>query len=133
LFKRYPDAAALTTAELEPRFSRPFFRSKSRSLLGMATELVEHHGGDVPKTMEDLVRLPGLALTANVVLGHALLACQSIGTCPVSTGSEVRSEDPRSLSSSRGDTASDWTRVRYAILRPSNFASRVRSATKCAA
>lgn len=77
LFKRYPDAVALskaTTAELEPQIqSTGFFRSKSRSLLGMATELVEHHGGDVPKTMEDLVRLPGVGRkTANVVLGHAL-------------------------------------------------------------
>ena len=77
LFKRYPDAAALskaTTAELEPQIqSTGFFRSKSRSLLGMATEVVEHHAGDVPKTMEDLVRLPGVGRkTANVVLGHAL-------------------------------------------------------------
>jgi endonuclease-3 len=77
LFKRYPDASALakaTTAELEPQIqSTGFFRAKSRSLLGMATEVVEHHGGDVPKTMEELVRLPGVGRkTANVVLGHAL-------------------------------------------------------------
>ena len=45
LFKRYPDAAALaraTTAELEPQIqSTGFFRAKSRSLVGMATEVVE--------------------------------------------------------------------------------------------
>ncbi len=77
LFKRYPDAATLakaTSAELEPQIqSTGFFRSKSRSLLGMATEVVERYGGEVPKTMADLVGLPGVGRkTANVVLGHAL-------------------------------------------------------------
>jgi endonuclease-3 len=77
LFKRYPDPRALaraTTAELEPQIqSTGFFRAKSRSLLGMATEVVARYGGEVPKTMEDLVELPGVGRkTANVVLGHAL-------------------------------------------------------------
>lgn len=77
LFKRYPDARALaraTSVELEPQIqSTGFFRAKSRSLLGMATEVVEQHGGEVPETMEQLVRLPGVGRkTANVVLGHAL-------------------------------------------------------------
>src|SRR3954468_3266975 len=77
LFKRYPDPRALaraTTAELEPQIqSTGFFRAKSRSLLGMATEVVARHGGEVPQTMEDLVLLPGVGRkTANVVLGHAL-------------------------------------------------------------
>src|SRR5215213_2829889 len=64
LFKRYPDASALsraTTAELEPQIqSTGFFRAKSRALIGMATQAVERHGGDVPKTMEQLVELPGV-------------------------------------------------------------------------
>jgi len=77
LFKRYPDARALargTNAELEPLIhATGFFRSKARSLLGMATALVEEHGGQVPATMESLVELPGVGRkTANVVLGHAL-------------------------------------------------------------
>ena len=77
LFKRYPDPCALakaTAAELEPQIqSTGFFRSKSRSLLGMATDVVARYGGEVPKTMEDLVQLPGVGRkTANVVLGHAL-------------------------------------------------------------
>jgi len=77
LFRRYPDPPSLakaTTAELEPQIqSTGFFRSKSRSLLGMATEVVARHGGEVPKTMDDLVQLPGVGRkTANVVLGHAL-------------------------------------------------------------
>jgi len=49
LFKRYPNASALakaTTDELEPQIqSTGFFRAKSRSLVGMASEVVEHHKG----------------------------------------------------------------------------------------
>ena len=77
LFKRYPHARALakaSTSELESQIqSTGFFRAKSRSLLGMATELVERHDGEVPRTMDELVELPGVGRkTANVVLGHAL-------------------------------------------------------------
>ena len=77
LFTRYPDARALaraTTAELEPQIqSTGFFRAKSRSLVGMATAVVDEHGGDIPRTMDELVKLPGVGRkTANVVLGHAL-------------------------------------------------------------
>jgi endonuclease III len=77
LFKRYPNARALaaaTTAELEPQIqSTGFFRAKSRSLVGMATACVERFDGEVPKTMAELIELPGVGRkTANVVLGHAL-------------------------------------------------------------
>ena len=77
LFTRYPNAAALakaTAEELEPMIhSTGFYRSKAKSLMGMARALVEHHEGEVPKTMEALVELPGVGRkTANVVLGHAL-------------------------------------------------------------
>ena len=77
LFKRYPTAKALaktTTDELEPQIhSTGFFRAKSRSLVGMAQALVEHHGGAVPADMDALTALPGVGRkTANVVLGHAL-------------------------------------------------------------
>src|SRR5438045_7690141 len=77
LFKRYPDARSLSkasTGELEPQIqSTGFFRAKSKSLIGMATEVVEQHDGNVPETMDELVELPGVGRkTANVVLGHAL-------------------------------------------------------------
>src|SRR3954470_21369381 len=56
LFKRYPDARALakaSTNELEPQIqSTGFFRAKSRSLVGMATDVVERHHGEIPRTME---------------------------------------------------------------------------------
>jgi endonuclease-3 len=77
LFARYPDAVALANAradELEPLIhSTGFYRSKAKSLMGMARALVEDHAGRVPNTMEALVELPGVGRkTANVVLGHAL-------------------------------------------------------------
>ena len=76
LFARYPDAAALAEAnaeELEEIIrSTGFYRSKAKSLIGMAQALVERHGGSVPDEMESLVVLPGVGRkTANVVLGDA--------------------------------------------------------------
>jgi endonuclease-3 len=77
LFKRYPDAAALSAARqpaLEKQIkSTGFFRQKSKSLIGMAKALVTEHGAQVPADMELLTTLPGVGRkTANVVLGHAL-------------------------------------------------------------
>jgi endonuclease-3 len=77
LFKRYPDAKALaraTTTELEPQIqSTGFFRAKSKSLVGMASAVVERHRGEIPRSMPELTELPGVGRkTANVVLGHAL-------------------------------------------------------------
>jgi endonuclease-3 len=76
LFKRYPDARALsraTTDELEPQLvPTGFFRAKSRAIAGLAAALVKEHGGDVPADMDQLTALPGVGRkTANVVLGHA--------------------------------------------------------------
>jgi endonuclease-3 len=76
LFRRWPDAAALAGAkqrDLEAVIrSTGFFRAKAKSLLGCARALVDRHGGEVPRTIEELVRLPGVGRkTANVVLGTA--------------------------------------------------------------
>ena len=52
--------------------STGFFRNKTKSLLGMSSAVAEQHGGAVPDTMEQLVKLPGVGRkTANVVLGNA--------------------------------------------------------------
>ena len=52
--------------------STGFFRNKTRSLIGMAQALVADHGGEVPRTMEELRTLPGVGRkTANVILGNA--------------------------------------------------------------
>lgn len=76
LFARYPNAAALAKAEpaeLEPMLSTiGMFRQKSKSLVGLARKICELHGGEVPRTMQQLVQLPGVGRkTANVVLGVA--------------------------------------------------------------
>lgn len=76
LFERYRTAEDYAQADpgaLEEEI-RPvgFFRNKARSLIAMGRMLVEEHGGEVPRTMEELVRLPGVGRkTANVVLGNA--------------------------------------------------------------
>src|SRR6185437_9159634 len=76
LFKRYPTPAALADAdpaELEAMIkSTGFFRSKTKSLIGMAAAVVARHAGRVPDEMDLLVELPGVGRkTANVVLGNA--------------------------------------------------------------
>ena len=76
LFDKYRTAADYAEAdpgELEEDI-RPtgFYRNKARSLRGMASALVEEHDGEVPRTMPELVALPGVGRkTANVVLGNA--------------------------------------------------------------
>jgi endonuclease III len=76
LFKRWPTPKALAQAPraaLESAIrSTGFFRNKAKSLQGMARALVEDFGGEVPRTMEEMLTLPGVARkTANVVLGTA--------------------------------------------------------------
>lgn len=77
LFRRWPTPAALSVAPPEEVqeviHSTGFFQSKTKSLLGMATRLVEEFGGEVPGAMADLVSLPGVGRkTANVVRSVAL-------------------------------------------------------------
>ena len=76
LFEAYPDARALADADpahLEGLIrSTGFFRAKARSLLGASRAIRDEHDGEVPRTMEELGRLPGVGRkTANVVLGGA--------------------------------------------------------------
>ncbi len=76
LFGKYRSArdwARIPAGTLEREIrSTGFFRAKTRSILGMARALVERHGGEVPRSRESLVALPGVGLkTANVVLGNA--------------------------------------------------------------
>ena len=76
LFPKYPNPTAFAYAdpnELEQEI-RPtgFFRNKTKSIIGASKKIVEEFRGEVPKTMEELLTLPGVARkTANVVLGTA--------------------------------------------------------------
>ncbi len=74
LFKAFPTPKAMAAAslpELEELIrTTGFFRNKAKSIRGAAKVVVEEFGGKVPQTMEELLRLPGVARkTANVVLG----------------------------------------------------------------
>jgi endonuclease-3 len=76
LFRRYPaaeDYAAADRAELEELIKPTgFFRNKAASLIGLGQALTERHGGEVPRTLAELVELPGIGRkTANVILGNA--------------------------------------------------------------
>jgi endonuclease III len=74
IFAKYPSVeafAALKPEELEPDIrSTGFFRNKSKSVVGAARKIVSDFGGQVPRTMDELLEIPGVARkTANVVLG----------------------------------------------------------------
>lgn len=74
-FAAYPDARALAEASLEEIGeairSTGFFSAKAKSLKGMAEAVIRDHSGEIPETMEDLTRLPGVGRkTANVILGN---------------------------------------------------------------
>jgi endonuclease-3 len=74
LFKAFPTPKAMAAAslpELEALIrTTGFFRNKAKSIKGEAQTVVEHFGGKVPQTMEEMLQLPGVARkTANVVLG----------------------------------------------------------------
>lgn len=72
LFAKYPDPQSLSAANPEDVEelvkTTGFFRSKTKSLIGMASAVVERFGGEVPEALEDLVTLPGVGRkTGNVV------------------------------------------------------------------
>lgn len=76
LFAKYPTPAKLARAkqaDVEAIVrSTGFFRNKAANLIGMAAAVVAEHGGELPRTLEALVALPGVGRkTANVVLGTA--------------------------------------------------------------
>jgi len=76
LFRTFPTAASLADAppeKLEEIIkSTGFFRNKTKSLIGLGKALVERHNGEVPDSMDALVKLPGVGRkTANVILGNA--------------------------------------------------------------
>ncbi len=76
LFKKYPtpfEMAKAKRTDIEKLIkSTGFYRNKAKSIHGAAMVLVEDHNGEVPDTMDELLKLPGVARkTANVVLGNA--------------------------------------------------------------
>ena len=76
LFRKYPSPQAFAKAsqvEMEKDVRQTgFFRNKAKAVIACSQAIVEKHGGDVPRTMDELTALPGVGRkTANVVLGNA--------------------------------------------------------------
>ena len=76
LFKKYRSAADFAKADLseleQDIKSTGFYRNKAKNIKAAANSIVEKHGGEVPRTMEELIELGGVGRkTANVVLGNA--------------------------------------------------------------
>ena len=94
LFEQYPTPeafAALKPEDIEDDIrSTGFFRNKSKSLVGAARKVIGDFGGEVPRTMDELLTIPGVARkTANVVLGSwykSPTASWSTRTCSASRG-----------------------------------------------
>ena len=102
-YRRAGDWAGAHPPTLEREIhSTGFFKSKARSLIGMGRALVERHGGDVPRTLEELTALPGVGRkTANVVLGNAFgipaLAVDTHVTRVSQRLGLTRAEDPEKI------------------------------------
>ena len=120
LFKKYRtarDYAQADPAVLEEEVrSTGFYRAKTRSIMAMAKALLEQHGGQVPKSREALIELPGVGLkTANVLLGnafgqqaiavdtHVFRVCQRLAL--------ARSDDPDEIHDQLADVLpeKEWT------------------------
>jgi len=76
LFSHYRNAAEYAAADpavfAQQIRSTGFFRNKAANILGAAARIVDRHGGEVPRTLEELTALPGVGRkTANVILGNA--------------------------------------------------------------
>jgi endonuclease III len=112
LFQRYPDAVQLAQAEVEDVMQlmvskgMGMYRQKSKNIIGLARMLVDDHGGVVPRTMAELIELPGVGRkTANVVLGvafntpegvvvdtHVQRVAQRLGWTKKTTPEEIESD-----------------------------------------
>lgn len=83
LFRKYPDAAAFAAADplvLQGEIrSTGFFRNKAKNIIGAAQTIVRDFGGEVPRTMDELLTLPGVARkTANIVLSSGFGKAEGI-------------------------------------------------------
>jgi endonuclease III len=107
LYKKYPTPEAFAYAnpsELEQEI-RPtgFFRNKTKSIMGASKAIIERFGGQVPRTMEELLTVPGAARkTANVVLGTAfdIAAGIVVDTHVIRISNRLdltRNEDPKKI------------------------------------
>jgi endonuclease-3 len=126
LFERYPSPQAFIDApqeELEKAvYQTGFFRNKAKAIKAASTALVLEHGGEVPRTMPELVAIPGIGRkSANVILGH----CFGVPGMVVDTHVKrianllglVDSEDPEKIEKALEPLfpPESWTRLGHLI------------------
>lgn len=135
-FRTAQDYADAPLAELEREFARiNFFRAKAKNVKAMGAALEEQFGGEVPRTMDELVTLPGVARkTANVVLWSAFGLSEGIAV-----DTHVRRLAPR-LDLAEGDDPvkieralmdiiprEDWGRVTHLLIDHGRAVCRARN------
>jgi len=127
LFKKYKSAkdyAKADPAVLEQEVrSTGFYKNKAKSIIGCCRALIEKHGGRVPRTMEELVKLPGVGRkTANVLLGNSFGHPAIVVDTHVRRVSQrlglTRSDDPDEIEAELGRFIPEkkWTRVSLQLL-----------------
>lgn len=132
LWAHYRDAAALAAADPDEvqKIIHPtgFFRQKTKSIIGACRMIVEAFGGQVPSTMEELTRLPGVARkTANVVLGtwfgknEGVVVDTHVGRLAHRLGLTWTSKDPKDAVRIEQDLMQvlpreEWTYTAHALI-----------------
>lgn len=137
LFAGYPDARAMAAAPLarieELVRSTGFYHNKARHLIGLSAAILERFGGEVPRTIDELVTLPGVGRkTANLVASacfgapgivvdtHVLRTARRLGIAP--TDDPARSERFIAEAVPR----ESWTQFSYALNRHGKFTCTAR-------
>ena len=124
VFARYPDAAAMAEAaeeELYPMVKSCGFKSKAGNIIAACRIIRDEHGGEVPRTREELTRLPGVGRkTANVVLSnafgipafavdtHVFRVSNRLGLCRADTVEETERQMTRLIPEEKWGEAHHW-------------------------
>ena len=124
VFARYPDANAMAEARVEdlyPMVKSCGFKSKAGNIIGACRIIKEMHGGQVPDTREELMKLPGVGRkTANVVLSnafglpafavdtHVFRVSNRLGLCKADTVEETEKQMTRLIPEEKWGEAHHW-------------------------
>ena len=124
VFSRYPDAASMADAkeeDLYPMVKSCGFRTKAANIIAACRMIRDEYGGQVPDTMEDLTRLPGVGRkTANVVLynafgipafavdTHVFRVSNRIGLCKAETVEETERQMTKLIPREKWGNAHHW-------------------------
>ena len=124
VFARYPDAAAMAEARVEdlyPMVKSCGFKSKAGNIIAACRIIRDEHGGEVPRTMEELTGLPGVGRkTANVVLSnafgipafavdtHVFRVSNRLGLCRADTVEETERQMTRLIPREKWGRAHHW-------------------------